>query len=59
MPRFRVAYFEYSSTTSDSLIVAGSSERCGFALNVPFMRLGVDFDPFREAALFRRLDCAL
>src|SRR6185503_5139327 len=30
-------YFEYSSTTSDSLMVIGRSERCGTALNVPFM----------------------
>src|ERR1700741_1843583 len=30
-------YLEYSSTTSDSLIVAGRSERCGADLNTPFI----------------------
>ncbi len=38
-PRSGRGYFEYSSTTSDSLMVAGSSERCGFALNVPLSAL--------------------
>src|ERR1017187_7403322 len=37
--RLRVDYLEYNSTIRCSLIVAGSSERCGLALNVPFIAL--------------------
>src|SRR5689334_21545111 len=31
-----IDYFEYNSTTNDSLMVDGRSERCGTALNTPF-----------------------
>src|SRR3989304_6227406 len=35
----RVDYLEYNSTTRCSLMVAGSSARCGLALNVPLNAL--------------------
>src|ERR1035437_976551 len=49
----RVDYLEYNSTTRCSLMVAGSSARCGLALNVPlnaFVSISIHSGKPRDSA---------